>query len=96
MLSCGLKSGLAQWCTARRMFSLFSIITACHLSLCTSTRLDPDMVTQAGRCQLTFQRFLVEALVCADRFQDKEYYLRVTDGKTTFNIADTGFRISTS
>lgn len=30
------------------------------------------------------------------RKQDKEYYLRVTDGKTTFNIADTGFRISTS
>ncbi|CAE7489569.1 unnamed protein product [Symbiodinium sp. CCMP2456] len=29
------------------------------------------------------------------RKQDKEYYLRVTDGKTTFNIADTGFRIST-
>eukprot|EP00439_Symbiodinium_sp_Y106_P068812 s796_g11.t1 len=30
------------------------------------------------------------------RKQDKEYYLRVTDGKTTFNIADTGFRISAS
>ena len=75
-------SGVAQWRTAWRM--------------CTSTRLDPDMVAQAGRCRLTFQGFMVEALLHADSLQDKEYYLRVTDGKTTFNIADTGFRISAS
>ena len=54
------------------------------------------MVAQAGRCRLTFQGFMVEALLHADSLQDKEYYLRVTDGKTTFNIADTGFRISAS